>query len=372
MPSPERPSNGLTAEETRVFNPRPRRHHRPTYSLLEVRLGLGVIALLAGITGWVAWKGAHPDPELFAEAPALESATAIVPRGPLPAGLAPEGWREGPLSQFEAKNLYEKINGRADFFVSRGFKQLTFVSLTNTASPAAAVDVEFYDMGSAENALGAFSAEKPPETAATTGGGTQWYRARNALFLARGSHYARVLGADESAPVLAQLDHVRKALEGGLAAGDRPWAHALFADALSVAPDRITYEKENAFSFGFAKNVYVALLPDGETEVFVTAAADPAAARTLAGQFEEGFLSYGEKEAQGGITWVKDRYLSTYSRAVAEGAMVVGVRGAAKPDAAKATLEKLRAGVAGLPAAVVASAGKPKEPESPAGEPSYQ
>jgi hypothetical protein len=351
------------------LNPRPRRHHRPTYSLLEVRLGLAILAILVVIAGWVAWRGAHPDPELFAEVAALEPAAVPVERGALPEGLAPASWREGPLSRFEAKNLYEKINGRADFFLSRGFKQLTFVSLAGES--ATTVDVEFYDMGSAENALGAFSGEKPPETGATTGGGTQWYRARNALFLARGPYYVRLLGADESPAVLAQLDHARKTLEAGLAAGERPWSHALFADALGVPADRITYEKENAFSFGFATNVYVALLPDGETEAFVTAAPDPAAAQALARQFEEGFLSYGEKEVRGGAVWVKDRYLSSYSRAQAEGSMVVGVRGAAGIDPATAALAKLRVGVKALPASIVASAGHPKE-KSPAGEPSYQ
>ncbi len=342
-------STGLTARETRVWNPRPRRHHRPTYSLLEVRLGFGVLAMLAAIAGWVAWAGAHPDPELFAEV-ALEAPPPAIERGALPTGLAAAGWSEGPLSRFQAKNLYEKINGRADFFTSRGFQALSFVGLSGEGTGT--VDIEFYDMGTAENALGAFSAEKPPATPATVAGGSQWYVARNALFLARGAHYVRVLGSDESAPVMTQVEHVRRALEAGLAAGERPFSHALFADALGVAPDRISYEKENAFSFGFAKGVHVGLLPDGETEAFVMPARDVAAARALAKQFEEGFLSYGDKQSNLGVTWIKDRYLNTYTRVAAEGAIVVGVRGAAKLDAAAATFEKLRTGVAALPPAV--------------------
>ena len=60
--------------------------------------------------------------------------------------LAAEGWKEGGISHFDAQNLYVKIDGRADFFLSRGFNQLSFVSLTNDARPGTAVDVEFYDM----------------------------------------------------------------------------------------------------------------------------------------------------------------------------------------------------------------------------------
>lgn len=341
-------STGLNARETRVLNPRPRRHHRPRYSLLEVRLGAGVLAFLALIAGWVAWAGAHPDPGLLAEVAALEAPPAALERGDLPAEIAAPGWREGRLARFDAKNLYEKINGRADFFTTRGFLGLTFVSLSHESGT---VDVEFYDMGSAENALGAFSAEKPPEAPATIANGTQWYLARNAAFVARGRHYARLLGSDEGPAVRAQLDHLRRVLEQGLAAGERPWSHTLFADTLAIPPDRVSFEKENAFSFGFARNVHVGLLPDGETEAFVAAAPDAAAARDLVRRFEEGFLSYGEKEDRAGAVWIKDRYLNTWSRVVSEGPMVVGVRGAARIEGAAAVLEKLRAGVAALPAA---------------------
>jgi hypothetical protein len=344
-------SSALTARERRILNPRPRRHHRPTYSLLEVRLGTGVLAVLGAIAGWVAWRGAHPDPELFAEVAAAGAGKTSAPATALPTGLTGPGWHEGTRSRFDATNLYEKIDGRADFFLSRGFRSLTFSSLAGEGS--AAVDIEFYDMGSPDSALGVFAAEKPAE--AKTEGGS-WYRARNALFLARGPYYVRVLGSDESASVLAQLDAVRQALEKGLLGGERPWSQALLADALGVAPDRIGFEKESAFSFGFARNVFVARLADDETQAFVTATADANAARELARRFEEGFLSYGARESHGGGTWVKDRYLGSHSRAVAEGALVVGVVGAPQLPAAADALEKLRRAAAAMPADVVARA----------------
>ena len=105
-----------------------------------------------------------------------------------------------------------KINGRADFFLSRGFRSLTFVTLEGPSGTA--VDVELYDLGSTENALGAFAAEKPPETKAASGGGTSWYVARNALFLARGASYVRAIGSDESPAVLAQLETLAQGVRG--------------------------------------------------------------------------------------------------------------------------------------------------------------
>lgn len=343
----------LTSRERRVLNPRPRRHHRRTYSLGEVRAGFVIGALLAAIAAWVAWRGRHPDPALFADPQTLLPAgTPVVARGALPAALAAPGWSEGPPARFTADTLYEKIDGRADFFLARGFRALTFVTLTGAGG--ASVDVELYDLGAPENALGALTGEKAPQTRAEQRNGSTAYIARNALFAARGAYYMRAIGSDESPVVRAQLEHALAALGAGLPAAQRPWAQALFEDGLGLAPDRVTFTKENAFSFGFARDVTAALLPDGETELFVAAAADPAAARALAARFEQGFLEYGEPERRGDATWVKDRYLGSYARVASVGALVVGVRGAAQRDAARAALEGLQAAVAALPADVAA------------------
>jgi len=384
--------SGLDATERRVLNPRPFRVFRKSYSVAEAKAGAAVLLGLAILGGWVAWQGAHPDPGLFtdpaatatasvaiaepggrrapegpsplggfrAEAgPSATATTTDIDRGALPASLAAPGWRERAVSRFDAENLYVKIDGRADFFLSRGFRSLAFVTLEGPAGSA--VDIELYDLGSAENALGAFSAERRPETKATSGGGTSWYVARNALFLARGPSYTRAIGSDESPAVLAQLERLRKALDAGIAAGEKPWTAALFGDALGLPPDRLQYTAENAFSFGFAKNVTSATLDDGETELFVLPAGDASKAKALSAKFEEGFLSYGEKVEAAGASWVKDRYLSAFSRTVAAATMVVGVRGA--PDTAKGAdaLAKLERAVLALPPEVArkAAAGPP-------------
>ncbi|MBK9965875.1 MAG: hypothetical protein IPP07_13610 [Holophagales bacterium] len=391
---------GLDASERRVLNPRPFRVFRKTYSVTEAKAGAAVVVLLALVAAWVAWRGAHPDPSLVAD-PATPTAPAEAPvalsaaparsapdavpsvppvapdrgnlpvapdRGVLPAALAGKGWSEGPLARFDAENLYVKINGRADFFLARGFRSLTFVTLSGPAG--AVVDVELYDLGSPENALGAFSAEKTPEAKPKSGGGTSWYVARNALFVARGASYVRAIGSDESPAVVAQLEHLRKTFEGGIAAGEKPWTVALFGDALGLPPDRLQYTAESAFSFGFARNVSSATLDDGETELFVLPAGDEGKAKALSAQFEKGFLSYGEKAVVAGEPWIKDRYLGAFSRAKAAGTFVVGVRGG--PEVAKAAeaLAKLERAVLALSPDVAkkAAAGPPTAAKGDADE----
>ena len=367
--------SGLDASERRILNPRPFRVFRKSYRANEAKAGASVLALLVLVAAWVAWRGAHPDPSLFADPAsaarigvATAASTGVAPsassvkpaaRGSLPAPLAAPGWTEGAISLFDAANLYVKIDGRADFFLSRGFRSLAFVTLSGPAG--AVVDVEAYDLGSPENALGAFFAERSPESKSVSAGGTSWTIARNALLLARGSSYLRAIGSDESPAVLAQLGALRTAFEGGIAAGEKPWTVALFGDALGLPPDRLQYTAENAFSFGFAKNVTSATLDDGETELFVLPAADATKATALSAKFEEGFLSYGEKAEAAGVTWVKDRYLSTFARTLVAGTMVVGVRGAPERAKAAEALAKLEKAVRALPPEVArkAAAGPP-------------
>jgi len=363
------------AREDRVLVRDGRKHHRPRYSQAEFRIGLAVLGVLAAIVGWVAWEGAHPDPSLLlggqdltaADAPAVtalddraapaasgaggggEPASAPANRGPFPAGLAADGWTEGTISSFGTDNLYEKINGREGYYKSYGFERLWFVSLERTDDPAVFVDVEAYDMGTASNALGAYAGERP------TGGDPQvvdqglTHFDRNALCVTRGPFYVRAIGSEESDRMRAQLEHLADVLGAGLPGEPLPWNFALFVGELGLEPGTVSYTPENAFSFGFAKEVHSATLAD-ESEIFVIAQSSPEAAAELARSFTEGFLEYGSEAGQAaGVQWVEDRYIRTVAGAKSAGSFTVGVRGAPDAAAAEAALTRLEAAVLNLP-----------------------
>ena len=379
----------LSAKEKRVLNPNPYRHYRRTYRVAEVRAGLGVLVVLGLVTWWVVWKGAHPDPTLFTSLMPGETTTTAAANGgappasgavpaaatgaakpsALPHHLAYAGWSEGKPTFFDAANLYEKIDGRAEYFLSRGFKSLAFVTLTKDGAPATTVDVELYDLTSSDNAFSAFNGEKPADVKAKERSDTLWYTAPNALFLTRGPFYARAIGSDQSAEVKIELVQLTKALSTGLVSSERPFAQKLFEEALGAAPDKISYLAENAFSFGFASRVHTAQFPD-ESDAFLVATRSPADAAALAARFEKGFLDYGETVTAAGASWVKDRYLSAFSRAVAQGTLVLGVRGAPTAEAGSATLAKLGKAAAALPSNIVlrAAATAPEGPSDAAPE----
>jgi uncharacterized protein DUF6599 len=413
-------SEGRGESEERIFVRDGLRSFRRSYRVAEVYWGLGTGAVLLGILGWVGWKGAHPDPTLFdmsaalsgsspaqlpAAAPAErragermgaprarggggEASPAAAPeptsettgvtndRGPLPAGLASDAFREGKLSAYTSDNLYIKIDGRASYFQSFGVKTMHTVTLEGSPEGAGtSVDVEVYDLGESRNAIGAYNGERPPGLESTVADGSTYHYDRNAAFLARGPYYVRVIGSDESPEVVAEVRRLIELFRREIHGEALPWGFALFVDQLKVAPSAVTYVKSNAFSFGFARDVYKATLspPDAkdDMEAFVVATADAQAARALEKQYAEGFSSLG---AAAGTTRAharlfKDEYLATYSAVMPVERWLVGVRGAASGAQAAEVLASLEHGLAALPAEVRARAVPSSGLDAPEGEP---
>lgn len=343
------------AIEERVFV-RSRKIFRRTFSRSEVALGAALSAGLVVVAGWVAWRGAHPDPELSRAVPLERRAGATqVDRGPLPANLAPAGWQEQHLAVFDPSNVYIKIDGREGYYKSFGFQRLTSATLVGPGGEPT-VDLELYDLGQPVNALGAAGGELPPTGVAGLSGGTLSLIDRNTLYLARGKYYLRAIGNDESAAVREVLAGLRQRFGAELPGAALPGSYALFVP-LGVSPGKVSYLAENAFSFGFARGVHVGALPDGETELFAVAAGGPAEARALTTRFGRGFAEYGKPAgSRGGVAWVLDRYLSRVSGVTSVGPLVLGVRGAADVQSGQSLLERMVTAARTIPPTSLAAA----------------
>lgn len=135
-------------------------------SLTERRLSYLLLALLPAIAAGIYIKGQRYDPNVFAldqtalEPPSAAEGPRRLPRDALTLD-PPSGWRaDGDVETFTAETLYEKIDGRAEEYLTRGARGLQFASLTNDRQ---FVDVFVYDMGTREAAAAMFAAERPPQ-----------------------------------------------------------------------------------------------------------------------------------------------------------------------------------------------------------------
>lgn len=397
--------------EDRVFVKDGFRSFRRTYRVREVYWGAGTGAVLLGIVGWVGWKGVHPDPSLFdmsaalvegpqqpgaaeevegasrqaaarapRERPASGAAEATggaasAPRGPLPARLAAGGYREGKVGAYDAENLYIKINGRAGYFQAFGVKTMHSLTLEGPSESApTSVDIEAYDLGESRNAIGAYNGERPPGIVSRSEEGSTYHFDRNAGFLARGRYYVRFIGSDESPEVVAEVKRLLDTFRRELAGEALPWGFALFVDQLKLSPSAVTYIRNNAFSFGFARDVFKASLSPADSredvEAFVVAAADEAAARALAAEYAGGFASVGKAAGHtpAQVPLFEDEFLATFAAAAVVERWVVGVRGAPTASRAAEVLARLEQGIAALPAEVRARAVPSQDTDAPAGE----
>lgn len=370
-------------EQERVFNSFRNKVYRPFYSIREFRAGMILLLVLAAVTGWVAWRGAHPDPDLFntqekllsakgADTPVYErplqrldqdtapvhSATAGNPIDPFPAGIVSDDWKAaGPVQLFDESNLYIKIDGRESFYKSFGFKKLYFLSLQSASQNGLTIDIELFDLGSAENALGALSAElSNPDAQVQMGNGNLSYLTSNGGFLAQERFYARMLGSDDKEAIRTRIQSIRDLMAAQFPAGKLPWTFALFVGSVGAAPGNIRYQKENAFSFGFATDVYSAVIPGSkETELFISKRSTAGEATGLAKQLAEGFAGYGTKlkppAGHPEAVLVNNEFINTVEGVEAFGNYVLGIRFAKSADEAVRWMGKLKAALEKLPPA---------------------
>lgn len=365
-----------------VFNSFRRRIYRPFFSLREVGAGVVVVCLLAGLAFWVAWRGAHPEPGLFRVDEGLlsergrdvaiyerplepwgepERASASAPvgasRGPFPEGLETGGWRiAAPPAEFDESNVYEKIDGRETFYKSYGFRRLHVVSLTGPGAEDTAIDIEIFDLGTVENALGAMVAEiARPDAPVVAGEAGLFYETPNGGALARGRYYVRLVGSNASASVRDKVVALRQAFESALPAEPLPWAYGLFTGRLRLPPAAVRYHRQDAFSFAFATEVYSAKT-GGEMEVFVSRRASPGDAEEMAAKFASAYSEYGSPvdlpaDAPPGLVLVRNEFSDMLDGAVSEGPFLIGVRLAPGVEQALEWLARLRAQIGAMNAA---------------------
>jgi hypothetical protein len=367
------------------------RSYRRTYRLQEVYWGAAIAAGLLGVLLWVRYKGQHPDPSLYdmsaalaagnaapavqeasranpAPAPAASSADApgAAERGPLPPELAAGAFHEGKIGVYTPDNLYVKIDGRAEYYLGFGLKGMHSVTLE--AKSGASVEIELYDLGAARNALGCYNGERAPGAESTVESGSTFRFDRNAAFLTRGPYYARFVGSDETPEVVAEVKRLVEVLRTKLPSEERPWAFDLFVDQLKLPASQVGYARENAFSFGFAHDVYKVSLSAADSqdnmEAFVAVKAAAAAAAAMAKQFQDGFRSLGAAAGQtpAGVPLFKDEFLGSFSGATASERWVIGVSSAPSAERAHQVLQQLEQGLHALPEAVRVKAQPAPEP----------
>jgi len=281
------------------------------------------------------------------------------------AGLLPalQGDLAGPgeIRRFNPDTLYEKIDGKAQLYLSYNFAELLF---TTYAAGEVSLDVYIYDMGQADNAFGIFKAEESEDGEAAPVGRGGYYSG-SSVFFWKGKYYVNVLAsAGGGGGEHGEGDGEGDGHEGMSGEGARPAAlklalaiaeqltdsgQSLWAEQVLPAENRVAdsfeFRKSDAFGLEFLKDVFSAQYKHGEKEVtaFVTRSATPAAAHEVLKQYQEFTAKYGkilENATVGESPVLVAENTGTYDVVFVKGRYFGGVTAADDRDLAKSVVVK--------------------------------
>lgn len=214
--------------------------------------------------------------------------------------IAPKGWvAQGPIERYTVENLYDKINGRSELYMSYDVVGMTFVTLVpeNTEDKTTYIDIFLYDMAGAENAFGVYGVERWEESAPIELG-RDAYRTETDTFLWHGQYYATLLGSEDAPHIHDAAHAMAESLTQRLK--DKPeetlWGMALMPEEKQVAGS-LQYFKVDAMSLDFMTNTYSANYNfGGEEEVtfFLSKQDSEEAAQQAFAKYQAMFQKYGD------------------------------------------------------------------------------
>lgn len=270
----------------------------------ETFIGLGILLVLAGIVIGVFLKQSHYNPAVLVRS-SLEAGIPAATKADLseeflmevPAGMVPMSTRE----IFGPENLSDKINGRAELYLSAGFLRLLCQRFAEANDSNSWMEAFVYDMGTMRRAFAVYSVQRRAD-AEKIPGIEFAYRVENALFFLHGRYYVELIAAvtkEEMAEAMRSFadNFIAKAEVQG---GDIEELALFPREGLNE--EGITFLVSDAFGFDRFDNVFMADYAVGSTQLtaFLSMRENPSEASDLAGAYH-GFLL-----ANGGVNVESD------------------------------------------------------------------
>lgn len=268
----------------------------------EKRISVVVIAMLLVITAGLFHAQRQRNPallqtmeETFFSAPQSAGGQAgptgaeAAVSGALPPGVTPLG----PTESFTRETLSDKINGKAELYLSAGFVGLDTQRFQSADPSGMWVERYVYDMNGFTNAYAVYSSQRREgtEPLAVT---ADAYRSANAVFLAHGKHYVEIIASEASDSARTLLEQLARSFVD---------AHPVKRQAIperdlfppeNLIPGSITLISTNGFGFEPLDRLFVARYRMGDTEItaFLSRRDDAGAAAALAAAYGAFLLDF--------------------------------------------------------------------------------
>ena len=232
--------------------------------------GYGILAVLGLITVGLLIQQSRFNPAVIVamrapelkgrpqagSAPALAATAALIPEV---AGFTPLV----PTQSYGPDNLSDKIDGKAELYLSAGFKEMSCRSFGLGGSGGAHVEVFLYDMGSAPNAFAVFSGQRrsgSPSIPLTANA----YATANALFFTQGKFYVEIVADRASETLQKSLEAYATALLAKLPSEGEAKDQAALFPKEGLARDTVRLmRRRHLWLGGFEQRAHRGIQPEG-------------------------------------------------------------------------------------------------------------
>jgi hypothetical protein len=263
-------------------------------SSTQHRLSLFLIALLVIIGGIIAGRQHVYDPTAWRQQPETASGPSV-DQGDRPQELAPLS----PPESYSPGNLSDKINGKADLYLSAGFKHLETHRWGVVSDQQRWMERYVYHMGGHENAYAVYSLQRRQETR-DMDITSHSYISANGLFLVHGPYYLEIVAAEATSEMQSHM----KALALAFIASHPAAPESLPVLDLFPSDHRLPHSRkliaDSAFGIQPLVWIYTAAYASGDAlaTVFISKRRSAGEARSLAGEFMAHWKAYGGQQIQ--------------------------------------------------------------------------
>jgi hypothetical protein len=174
---------------------------------------------------------------------------AMLPLGGLPAEWTLGKSGERHIETFNAENLYEKIDGRAESFIQYSVKGMAYAFYHPTGDPSNELQLYVFEMADALKALGKYGSEKPEEAKPVAIGDEGYTSAGSTLFYS-GRYYTQIVSTQDDTKFsgfaldLARQVAARQKPAGGPATAGGSLTTAKTTAATAAMPNEAAKSKE--------------------------------------------------------------------------------------------------------------------------------
>ncbi|MFC1580422.1 DUF6599 family protein [Thermodesulfobacteriota bacterium] len=303
---------------------------KPRFFLLLV-----VFLAFGPVSGFHAVPGVHAGTSAVGTSGNIEALVQGLAR------IAPAGWNlSKPVKTFNPKNLWEHINGRAEFFLAYGMVQMIYAKYTDSSRAGGYIDVSIYSMGTPTSAFGVFAGERQ-EDISVVNFGRRGYRFGAHLFIWKGPYYVRMIASEDSPRFRKMNLQMAKGLTPLLHdSGEPVWGlQALPKD--DRVPGSEQFFKQDALGLEFMTDTYMARYrkKDILVTVFLSRKEHPAAAEDILRRYAVYAKQFGEgvrEVKRHGVAILLCDMDGSFDALIQKGGLVGGVTSTEDPEDAAA------------------------------------